>query len=71
MNTKLLYAIIGLVIAGVILTLMQVWGFAIAWDFYIKSIITIGILVLLFAFLLVVKSDLGEHKKLKDDNYLD
>ena len=41
------------------------------WDNFVKLIITFGILALVLGFLAVVKADFGEHKKLKDDNYLD
>ena len=36
-----------------------------------KIIGTLVVLILLFGFLLVVNSDFGQHKKLKDENYLD
>jgi len=71
MNKILLYSLVGLVVLGVILTLGQVWGMMMSWAVFTKAIITIGILVLLLAFLLVIKSDLGDHKKMKDENYLD
>lgn len=71
MNRYLLIILVVLVAAGALLTVAQVWGLGLGWDVYIKAVMTIGILVLLLAFLLVVKSDLGEHKKMKDENYLD
>lgn len=71
MHQKLLIALVGLVVLGSLLTIGQVWGPVMSWDVYIKAVITIGITVLLLGFLLVVKADLGQHKKLKDENYLD
>jgi len=71
MNRILLITIVVLVALGALLTVGQVWGLGLDFDLYIKAVITIGILVLLIAFLLVVKSDLGDHKKMKDENYLD
>lgn len=71
MNRYLLILLVILVALGALLTLGQVWGIGLSWDIYIKAVITVGILVLLIAFLLVVKSDLGDHKKMKDENYLD
>lgn len=71
MHQKLLTALIGLVVLGTLLTIGQVWGPLLDWDLYVKIVITTGILVLLLGFLLVVKSDLGEHRNLKDKNYLD
>lgn len=71
MYQKFLIALLGLVVFGAALTIAQVWGPVISWDIYTKLIITTGILVLLIGFVLVIKSDLGQHKKLKDENYLD
>jgi len=71
MNRILLITIVVLVALGALLTVGQIWGLGLDFDLYIKAVITIGILVLLIAFLLVVKSDLGDHKKMKDENYLD
>jgi len=71
MNRILLITIVVLVALGALLTVGQVWGLGLDFDLYIKAVITIGILVLLIAFVLVVKSDLGDHKKMKDENYLD
>jgi hypothetical protein len=36
-----------------------------------KILATIGVLILLVGFLMVVKMDFGEHKRLKDENFLD
>ena len=71
MHKSLLITIIGLVILGSVLTIIRVWWTILSWDFYIKAIITIAILVILLGFVMVLKIDLGQHKKLKDDNYLD
>lgn len=71
MHKTLLTAIVGLVIASALLTVAQIWGFGIGWDTYIKLIITLGIAVLVLAFVMIAKADLGDHKKMKDENYLD
>jgi hypothetical protein len=71
MHQNLLRGLVVLVIAGALLTIAQVWGMWLQWDVFVKLIATIGILVLLLAFLLVVKADFGQQKRLKDDNYLD
>ena len=71
MHQVLLKTLIGLVVAAALLTIVQIWGTFISWDMYGKAIVTLGILVLLIGFLLVVKIDFGQQKKLKDDNYLD
>jgi uncharacterized membrane protein len=71
MHKNLVTLLLGLVILGAVLTIGQIWGLFGGWDFYAKIITTIAILVLLIGFVIVIKADLGEHKKLKDENYLD
>jgi ribose/xylose/arabinose/galactoside ABC-type transport system permease subunit len=71
MHKHLLTALVGMVALAALLTIGQIWGPLMDWDLYGKIIVTLGILVLLSGFLLVVKADLGQHKKLKDENYLD
>lgn len=71
MHRNMLIAIIALVIGAAVLTILQIWTSFLAWDVFVKILITVGILVTLLGFLLVIKYDLGEHKKLKDENYLD
>lgn len=56
-------------IAG--LAIMKIWGFELPEDLFFKIMGTLVVLILLFGFLLVVNSDFGQHKKLKDENYLD
>ena len=64
--------IAGLVILGGFLTVLQIWGVdLLSWDIFLKAIGTLGVIIVVLGFLLVMKSDLAEHKKLKDDNYLD
>lgn len=71
MHQALLKTLIALVVAAGLLTIGQIWGEVLSWDTYVKAVITLGILVLLIAFLLVVKMDFGQQKRLKDENYLD
>ena len=71
MHKPLLYIVIGCVLGGAGLTILQMWTQMIAWDDFLKVLGTLGIVLVVAGFLLVVKSDLGEHKKLKDHNYLD
>lgn len=71
MHKNMLIALIGMVVGGAGLVILQMWTNFIPWDVFIKIIITLGILVIVLGFLLVIKADLGEHKKLKDENYLD
>lgn len=67
----LLKAIIIMVCGGALLCIAQLWTSLLAWDIFFKVLITLGILVVLAAFGLVAKADLGTHKKMKDENYLD
>lgn len=67
----MLGAIIVMVIAAAVISLMQLWGFGFGWDLFIKLIVTLGGLILLAALLMVLCADLGQHKKMKDENYLD
>lgn len=67
----LLIFIVAAVSLCALVTILQIWVPIMDWDNYLKFVITVGILVLLAAFVLMVKADLGQHKKLKDDNYLD
>lgn len=71
MHNTLLSTLIALVLGAAGLTIVQMWVPFLDWDVYVKAIITVGILALVIGFLIIIKADLGEHKKLKDDNYLD
>ena len=71
MNQGLLTALIALVLAAAGLSIIQMWAPVLSWDIYIKAIVTCGILALVIGFLIVIKADFGQHKKLKDENYLD
>jgi hypothetical protein len=71
MHQKLLVALITLVISAAILIILQIWGLMPDREVFIKILSTIGIAVLVVGFLIVVKSDFGPNKKLKDENYLD
>lgn len=71
MHKPLLYTVIGCVLAGAGLTILQMWTQILQWDAFIKVLGTLGIVLLVAGFLLVVKSDFGDSKKLRDENYLD
>lgn len=66
----LIYALIGLAASASVLVILSIWGVDLS-DVLYKLLATIGVLILLVGFLLVVKSDFAEHKRLKDENYLD
>lgn len=70
MQRSLLLILIGLVIAGAALIILSIWGVDLGAALF-KILATIGVLVLLVGFLMVVKMDFGEHKRLKDENSID
>lgn len=71
MYKPLLYTVIACVLAGAGMTILQMWTHILQWDAYLKILGTLGIVMIVAGFLLVVKADFGEHKKMKDENYLD
>ena len=71
MNRYLLTSLIGLVLMAATVIILQIWGVAFGPDVFMKLLGTIVVLIILIGFLLVVKMDFGEHKRLKDENYLD
>ena len=71
LNRILLIAIITMVIAGGLLSIVALWIPVIDPEVYWKLMVSLGILTLLAGLVMVLKIDLGEHKKLKDENYLD
>lgn len=70
LHRALIIFIIGLAVTGAALVILQIWGVDLG-DLLYKLLATIGVLILLAGFLLVVKSDFGEHKRLKDNNFID
>jgi hypothetical protein len=70
MNRALLITLIGLVMAGAALIILEIWGVSFG-ELLFKLLGTIAVLILLVGFLMVVKLDFGEHKRLKDQNYID
>jgi hypothetical protein len=70
MQRSLLLVLIGLVIFAAALIILSIWGVDLGEALF-KILATIAVLVLLVGFLMVVKMDFGEHKRLKDQDYLD
>ena len=70
MQRSLLLVLIGLVIGGAALIILTIWGVDLGAALF-KILATIGVLILLVGFLMVVEMDFGEHKRLKDHDYLD
>lgn len=67
----LLTSVIIMVCTAAAMCIAQLWLNIIPWDIFVKTLITLGILSVLAGLVLVLKSDLAQHKKMKDENYLD
>jgi hypothetical protein len=70
-NSLLVRCIVGLVLTGTALGLLQLWFSLFAYDVFCKLMITLVVLGVVVSFLIAVKQDLTDNKKLKDDKYLD
>lgn len=71
LHRALVIGLIGLVSLAAILIILNIWGIAFNGEVLFKLLATIGVLVVLAGFLLVIKSDFGEHKRLKDEDFID
>ena len=71
LHRALVLALIGLVVLSGILIILSIWGIGIGPDVIFKILATLGVLILILGFLLVVKMDFGEHKRLKDNDFID
>lgn len=71
LHRALVVSLIGLVLLAGALVILKIWGVGLAPDFIFKILATVGILILVIGFLLVVKMDFGEHKRLKDNDFID
>lgn len=70
MHRLLVLSLIGLAIAASVFAILGIWGVDLG-EFFWKALATLGVLGLLIGFLLVVRSDFGEHKRLKDNDFID
>ncbi|NCT40643.1 MAG: hypothetical protein GW778_03155 [Alphaproteobacteria bacterium] len=71
LHKPFLIGLISLVCAVAAIIIAKIWGFDLPEDLFFKILATLGVLIVLFGFLMVVNSDFGEHKKLKDEHYID
>jgi hypothetical protein len=71
LHRALVLSLIALVLFGGTIIILSIWGVMIDGDALFKLLATIGILILVIGFLLVVKTDFGEHKRLKDNDFID
>ncbi len=70
LHRTLVFFMVGLAIFVAVLVILNIWGVALG-DLFYKLIATAGILILLAGFLLVIRADFGEHKRLKDQDFID
>ncbi len=71
MHNIMLKTLIGSVIVAALLTIFQIWFTPVDWMVFLKAIGTLSIIFIVAGFLMVVGSDFGNKKNLKDENYLD
>ena len=71
-NTNVLVkSIVGVVLIGAALTLLQIWFDLFVWIIFWKLIATLVIIGSVVSFIIAVMIDMGDQKKLKDEKYLD
>jgi hypothetical protein len=70
-HKSLLFILIACVAIGAATTIAEIWFVILGWDIYAKAMLTLTIIFVVTGFFMVVKTDFGSVKKLKDDNYLD
>ena len=71
LHRALVMLLIMLVCLGGVLIILNIWGIVIDGDLLWKILATLFILIVMIGFLLVVKADFGEHKRLKDNDFID
>ena len=71
LHRALVYTLVGLVLVGALFVILSIWGVNFDPGLLFKLLSTVGVLIVIVGFLLVVRSDLGEHKNLKDQNFID
>lgn len=67
----LVKCIVVLVLAGAALVLLQMWFHIFDATIFWKLLVTLVIIGSVASFIIAVKQDLTDEKKLKDDKYLD
>ena len=66
-----MHILIGLLVLIGVITLIQIWVPFISWDVYLKLFGSAAVVAIVLGLIVVLKSDLGQKKKMKDENYLD
>lgn len=67
----LVRGIVILVVAGAALVLLQMWFNIFAAEIFWKLLVTLVVIGSVVSFIIAVKQDLSDEKKLKDDKFLD
>ncbi len=70
LNRLLIYILLFLVLSGGALVILQIWGVDLG-ELFFKLLATIGVLILVIGLTLVIKADFSEHKRLKDNDFID
>lgn len=71
MNKIFMNILIALLVLIGALTVIQIWVPFVSWDVYLKLVGTAAIVAIVLGLIVVLKSDLGEKKNMKNENYLD
>ncbi len=71
LHRALVIALLGLVVFGAMLVLLWIWGVSFDPTLLYKLLATTGVLIVLAGLVLVIKSDFAEHKRLKDQDFID
>lgn len=71
LTTGLIGFLIGLAFVLAALILDRIWFKIVPWDIFLKLTATIAVTAGLAVFLILIRADFAEHKRLKDENYLD
>ena len=71
-HSKILFGLLVLLMTAICgMVIVQLWWVGFAWGVFAKTVISLGILTGLVAFILAVSEDFGQHKNLRDDHYID
>ena len=60
-----------LLILGVVLFLLQLWFNCFSAEFFVKMMITLGVLLIVTVAVALIRREYVNNEKLKDDGYID
>lgn len=67
----MLFALMGMAVFAGGLCIAQMWWMVMEWTAFVKTLITIAVLIVLDGFIMAVWEDIGTTNKLKDDKFID